>query len=461
VEPVRSRWTRLLLSLALLGAAGCVGYAESTRAARGAYYAGDYPRAEQLLSELLAGEGREKDGPLLLLERAMVHLAAGRYEAAARDLLAADEQLEVMDFTSDPEQIGRYLFSEDSGLYRGPPHEKILIPTLNSIALAALGDLPRAKTAANAAYSQVVRFEELRPDLRFPSPLALILVGIAAELDGDTQRAFSAFRQAYELRPIRSLEPVLGRLLAENARSFGGHWVRDYQQRPAAWQEPPPVAEDQGELIVVVLNGKAPVREASELRMTQQQRAEFVAMSMTSLATENPEVDMVEAQARFEQQSLLPMAVLQPRPSRYSGGAVEVPGQGSFELENVLPVGEQVADWYRANEGTMLAAALSRLAVKVAARVGTYLATKKQTGDELMAWIASSLAGAALDAVDTPDTRCWALLPDEVLFQRRTVPAGTVALTLRLAGSGGDWSVTRTVEVAPGGLAFVVEVVPD
>ncbi|MEJ7735278.1 MAG: hypothetical protein WKG00_39595 [Polyangiaceae bacterium] len=62
------------------------------------------------------------------------------------------------------------------------------------------------------------------------------------------------------------------------------------------------------------------------------------------------------------------------------------------------------------------------------------------------------LEQAAQAAVlDTPDTRCWATLPSKVAIQRLRVKAGRHQVRLQARGV----TKTQTVDVAPGGWAFV------
>jgi hypothetical protein len=97
----------------------------------------------------------------------------------------------------------------------------------------------------------------------------------------------------------------------------------------------------------------------------------------------------------------------------------------------------------------------------MAVRIGTYLTVKKETKDSLMAFLAATFTGAALDAADTPDTRCWTLLPKNVLFQRCALPAGRQQVEVVMTGGGAELSLPREVEVKPGGVTFAVFVVPD
>jgi hypothetical protein len=453
---IRACRAALLLSSVL--ACGCASYTDATAEARDAYYAHDFERSQTLWTKLLDEGTRSDDAPLLLLERGIVHLAAGRYEAAVADFIAADQRLEILDFSGNPGDVGKYMFSEDSGIYRGPPHEKILVPTLASLACAAAGDHERASTAANAAYTQTVRFEKFDQRANFGSPLANILVGIWAEQRGDTQAAYTAYEAAYALQPLESLRPTLARVLDANAERFQGHWI--HKRANSQWGEPSSPGEGDGELIVVVLNGRAPIRAGTSLELTAAQHAYLVTESMLQVRAGYPQANQQEAYNMVAAQRDLPMAVLTPRPSRFAGGSVELPGGQSLMLEKALDVENQVATWDAVTLDTRTAAALGRLIVRLAIRVGTYLVVEKETEDGFLALISSMITGAALEAADTPDTRCWTLLPRHVLFQRCTLPAGHHAAAIVMRGAN-EVRLERTVDVVAGDIAFALFVVPD
>jgi len=454
----RTRWLCLLLLTS-----SCATYTELTQEARDAYYSKDFEASNQLWADLLDHDDAGDDAPLLLLERGMVRLAMGRYADAAKDLLAADERLEVLDFTSNPSEVGKYLFSEDSGLYRGPPYEKILAPTLISLSYAAIGDEEQTRTAANAAQSQVIRFERLDPNAQFPSPLADILFGLGAEATGDTQSAYTAFEKANRVHELAQLRPVMLRLLETNAKRFGDHWVEDFAKAKARWGEPVPLAENEGEFVVVVLNGRAPIKVGTRVELSEAQRSSLMEQSMTEIRVNHAGTDSNQASAIIARQSDLPMAILTPRPSRYSSAVAQLPDGRTLALEEVLDIDGQVTAYYNSIKGKLVAAALSRMAVRMAARVATYIAVRQRTDDGWVAFLAAVAAGKILEAADTPDTRCWTLLPKGILMLRGALPAGERELPITMSGQPGVASKTLklTVNIVPGKVAYAVVVITD
>src|SRR5690606_25680771 len=84
-----------------------------------------------------------------LLDRSMVLQQLEKYELSSRDLQVADKQIEMLDFSrSTLDDIGKYVFSDDTGPYRAPPYEKLMVNTMNMVNYLVRGDLNGARVEA-------------------------------------------------------------------------------------------------------------------------------------------------------------------------------------------------------------------------------------------------------------------------------------------------------------------------
>ena len=127
---------------------GCAGHAGRTLEARSALDAHNPKKALSLYNEELEVDkgsqlptDDDEDNALLLLDRSMISQQLQKYPDASRDLETADKQVEMLDFTrSTADEIGRYLFSDDTGEYKARPYEKLLINTMNMLNYLARGD---------------------------------------------------------------------------------------------------------------------------------------------------------------------------------------------------------------------------------------------------------------------------------------------------------------------------------
>ena len=109
---------------------GCQSYDAKTKRARDLYYSGAYADSEAEWESLKASQlnccektfgwcwgVRGEADPLVDLEIGMVNFAAGKHEESSRALEAADQTIEVIDFTEDAKDLGKYLISESSDIY--------------------------------------------------------------------------------------------------------------------------------------------------------------------------------------------------------------------------------------------------------------------------------------------------------------------------------------------------------
>ncbi|HTU59710.1 MAG TPA: hypothetical protein VMF89_14765, partial [Polyangiales bacterium] len=150
-----ARWrsATVLLAVSLLG---CGGHAAHTVEARRALDRHD-PRAALALynEQLEVSSGSElpteqrRDNALYLLDRSLISQQLDAFKDSSQDLETADKQIEMLDFSrSSAHEIGRYLFSDDTGPYKARPYEKLLINTMNMLNYLVRGDLSGAKIEA-------------------------------------------------------------------------------------------------------------------------------------------------------------------------------------------------------------------------------------------------------------------------------------------------------------------------
>src|SRR5262245_51978469 len=118
------------------------------RAAHEAAARADWPAAEAEINRIL-GVGSRADLPdswsseksLGVLERAAVLQAQGAWPESARDLSAAENELEMIDFSVDAVgSIGTYVYSDSAGEYRTPPLERIALNVFNMANYLAMSD---------------------------------------------------------------------------------------------------------------------------------------------------------------------------------------------------------------------------------------------------------------------------------------------------------------------------------
>lgn len=203
---------------------GCGGYAHRSQAFRSALDTGAPEAALERVNRELgvaAAEniprGTESETPLLLLERATILQAMGRYALSARDFQRADKALDVLDLTGDSVgEISRYLFSDDDTLYKAPPHEKLLINTLNMVNYLARGQASGAKVEARRfQINRRYLGDQDDDDGRSFLAIGSFLAGIAFEMAGEWAIAMRHYADAHAAGGVPTLEETIRRLARE------------------------------------------------------------------------------------------------------------------------------------------------------------------------------------------------------------------------------------------------------
>jgi len=394
----------LLLSPLL---AACAGPAEVRNEPwQRAFYRGDPARAAAILQRRLDAGGPDED--VLRLELACALLADGRPAEAAPLLVAADQRLETLDYRSAPlETLAAFTFSLTPQRYRATRWERLLVNAHALLAFLAAGETEEAAVEARRARVLLLQ-QDLPEDERYASVLVWALAGVALQQAGSPGEAADAFRAARELAA------------GDPARLS----VLDALQRPAG-----PGA---GAVLLVVSNGKSPVRAQAIVRLWVDdglQRVQYPAL--------------VPRAGGFARMQLWLDGDEAPPPVTL----LDVAGQSARRHADELP---------RLLASALLAAtprALAAGALRDAARDDDRPdhSTRNILAD-LLGFLGGELLAEALPA----DTRCWTLLPAEFRVQRLSVPAGTSRLVLDLLdGAGEPRRVMWELTLAEGELAVV------
>lgn len=212
------------LGVALLSVA-CAGHASRTEEARSALDAGQPKVALALLNEELGVDSSTQqpddlsgDNALLLLDRAMVLQQLGQHRQSSKDLEAADKQVEMLDLSrGTADDIGKYLFSDDTGPYRAPPYEKLLINTMNMLNYLVRHDLNGARVEARRLTTMQRYLKEYEGQGVALTGPGSYLAGFAFERSGRATEALRYYDEALQYGDYATLAPAVRRLAAESS----------------------------------------------------------------------------------------------------------------------------------------------------------------------------------------------------------------------------------------------------
>lgn len=422
---------------------GCADHASQTLKARSALDAGNAEQAVQLLNKELGVERVEDVPPkleseqvLLLLDRAMVLAELERYKMASRDLEVADKQLEILDFKrGTQDEIAKFLFSDQSGPYRAPAYEKLLVNTVNMQCYLARGDLSGARIEARRL-SVLEKFFHDTGDagetLMGPGDY---LAGFIFEKSGQVDEALRYYDSALALGSYPSLADPVRRLYARS--SYRSARLEKLVADSSSSVE----SDDQsGEILVIVNYGRVPAKVAERVP---------IGLALTYASGIISPYDQARAN-KLAAQGLVTWVnfpSLGKPQGQYDKARFGVDGVRA-QLDSALAVDSAAIKAWESVQGKVVASAITRTITRVLAGQ----AVQKATGDGLTGFLLSLGTQATMTAADTPDTRSWATLPARITIGRVRAAPGRHTIDLVARGEHRQ----LTVNLEPGGWTAAV-----
>lgn len=455
-EDTRSGYVRAVGCLLVLGLSwlsGCTpSYTDRLGAAHQAVNAGDYETGVDELSRILGVDSYEHipnkwtaDRPLAALERGMLLQALGQHQWSARDLSAAETELEFLDMKLDTAgNIGKYIYSDSAEIYKVQPTERLALNALNMLNYLAMGNLEGAGVEAR-------RFTLAREYLGASDgaghgAFGSYLAGFVFEQLGQPDRALRYYEEALDAGDLEVLRGPIVRLSRRG--SYAGRRLREYVEGLEASgvdaTSPLPGAEESdGEILVVLGLGRVPYKVSEYMPIG-------AAIGYASI--------WVTGSTRILERTAFKVVVYPELVARHNlvrGAAVRVDGE-TVPVELLTNLGVEIAREYEAIKPKIIGAALTRMIARAVASEGVRsLADDRDGATAILAALATE---AVLVGLDEPDTRSWTLLPSQIFVARARVRPGRHTIRVDLQDRPQEGREIE-VEVAPGG--FVVAVIAE
>ena len=405
-------WTVLL--------AGCATHADRVRSAREHFYSGDVAASVADLEKEL--QDSDKDRDVVSMDLAMAQLFAGQPKRAEESLRKVRDRFDYLEQTDLAETAMSYATDDNRRAYAGEDYEKILIRVM--LALANLmddgSDAEAYSLQVNAKQAQIIgkgmKLAEENPKASYKH------VATGAYLHGILREA--------TLGNYDDAERSFIKVVSWQPDFAGGE--RDLQRVREGRHSNP----GNGVLYVFAFVGRGPYKR--EVREVPTSTALLIADRILSAVGKHSLPP-----------TLAPIKVPQVVTARNDIDRVLV-SAGDRPLgatETITDVGQLAVQQYEAVYPHVLARAVVRRVLKKSA----IYATKEQinSNSDLVSF-ALDAAGVAWEAVESADTRCWALLPDRIQVLRVELPAGRHQLSLRPA-------MGRTPAGRPTGVTVPIE----
>ncbi len=429
------RGRRFSVALVALTVAACAGHSSRTEGVRTALNANRPKEALRLINEELDVEKASElpedvggDNSLLILDRSMILQQLEMYKLSSRDLQIADKQIEMLDFSRGTvDEISKYMFSDDTGPYKAPPYEKLLINTQNMVNYLVRGEL-------NGARIEARRLAVMQKYLSESESKAASLIGPGSYLAGFTfeksdrpQEALRYYDEALQYEPYPTLGPTIVDL-AEMAdyRTPRLKKVLERYDTPTDEEVESDVGE-YGEVLVIVNFGRVPALIAKRIPIG-------LALTYASLYISPSKAATARSLAAQGLVTWVNFPELGPSKGKYGHATVKVAsGQGAITQANVddaMNVTHAARAAWDEAKGAIVASAITRMITRVV--LGQ--ATKKVGGDSAWGALAGLAVQATMTAVDTPDTRSWSTLPARMAIGRVRLPPGKHQLVVAARG---------------------------
>jgi hypothetical protein len=431
------------LSSLLVLTAACAGHAERTQAARTALDVGRPQEALQALNEQLKVDSAKETPPkiagdnvLFVLDRAAVEQQLGMYAYSSRDLELADKQVEMLDFSRGTlDDIGKYMFSDQSGPYKAPPYEKLLINTLNMMNYLARGDLGGARVEARR-FAVMQQFLSQHDGMgKSMSGPGSYLAGFVFEKSKQPGEALRYYDEALQFGNYDTLvEPVQRLSKLDPFRTPRLDTITKGEAKE------PAVGDDAGDVLLIVNYGRVPAKIAKRVPIGL--ALTFAAVYLSPVM--NSKANYLAAQGLVTWVNYPTLG----KPKGEYGLPECYVDQRQLALDGMLAVDEQAKQAWHDIEGSVAASAITRLITRVVAGE----TTRRVAGGGLLGALLSLGTQATMTAVDTPDTRSWSTLPARIAFGRSRVAAGRRTLTMRVRGV----EKRQVIDIPKGGWAVVV-----
>lgn len=431
-----ARCRRVVCSAMILIVAGCATHLDRLQPIRNEFYLGNVDAARVTLEKELRRHRGEQD--VLLLDQAMIELAAGRPREAEKLLRTVRDEFDQLEQKSVAEGAASMLTDDTALAYSGEDYERVLIRAM--LALTNLmtdgGDATAYALQVTEKQQEIVtrlESEELDDRLRMEAYKQVAL--------GPYVRAMIA-----EESPLTLDDAVRARVEVANFAPDFPTAKTDLQRAEHEIPIPPGL----GVLYVFGLVGRGPVKEQASAEATQ--AALLVADRIVSAVS-----------PRGLPPTLAPVPI--PRVIKQSSSldhlSVQVDGNVAGQTATLVDIGQMAVLQSEARKAEVIGRAVARRVLKkgaiYAVKEGVNAAPNSPTS------LALNVVGIAWEATEQADLRCWGLLPDRIQVLRITLPAGEHELEIHPANQYGTFGMAarKTVRIHDGRNTYVMGQFPD
>jgi len=397
----------LLAALALLLIQGCASYSDTVRELESAIVDQNAETGIRLLDKHRPSARNEA---LYQLNRAMLLRMNRQYELSNNALERAKKLIEQREALSVTEQTSTFIINETFTSFIGENYEQALIYFYAALNYIQLGDIEEARVEAlqvDLLLKELAKKNSENQEIYTDDALTRYLAGMIYEELGEWSNALISYRKSYDayqkyagtfaVPPPPFLKKDLLRLteqqgLKDEFKKYKETFPQTTWLRNDQWQE-------RGEVVFILHNGLAPIKENKVLSMLSPDTSQLLAIALPAYNVRpDPVTQVVITVAEHTVQAV---------------AVKDIAAIATQNLESRLP-------W-------LTARALARATIK-------YNIVKK-VGQE-QGELAGLIANLATVITEVADTRSWITLPSKIFMARIALNPGTYTLSVDVYGPG-------------------------
>jgi len=402
---------------------GCATYSRQAFTLHDALIAGQLDIADALIEK----QEQSSDIVLTNMNKGIVRRMKNDFQGSNSAFEISKNQIEKLHGVSVTEQLGSMAINEAVIAYKGASHEQLLVHAYMAMNYIEMGDLDAARVEMLQADVKMREWGE-QPD---DDPFIRYLSGMVYEALGEYDQALVAYRYAVEAYkekrekqnlevPDLLLKDLLRLLIREGFEDEAGMLKKDYAiAAPGEASRPKQTDVAQGELVVILSNGLAPIKTEN---------------SITIFSNE------IERSLRIA----LPAYAIKPQP--LTTARIVIDGHSGM-LESVENIDALARGALEEGMPVILSRAIARAIVK-------HKTQNKAKDANAMGGFLVSVTNLVTERADT---RSWITLPQEIQMARHVLAPGTHQLKIELLNTAGYVvdRFTESVSILPGKMKFV------
>ena len=392
---------------------GCATYSIQATSMRDNLLTGRTDLARQTAEE----KDQDQDDVLACLNKGMLRRMTDDYVSSNQILEIAKQRMESLYGLSISDAAASVTINDSVRDYKGDRYEQILLHAYMAMNYLQLGELDSARVEILQADVKMMEWGE-QPD---EDPFVRYFAGMIYEALGEDDQALVSYRKARDVYIATRNEQLLAvpvmlkkdllRLLATQ-----GLWD-EYRKLKSEFGlanfKPTKVSDDFGELIVILNNGLAPIREES------------------SIMTFSPEV---QSNVRIA----FPVYKYESTPVNKARLKIS---EKLFDLETVENIDRLARQALDEDMPLVMTRAIARAVVK-------YQSQKSAQEQHALAGFLLTVTNLATERADT---RSWTTLPQEIQITRVVLPVGQQDVSIEIVNAAGRVidSIDTSVNILP------------